>query len=80
MKNQPDSFCYNPKCEQNQIKDADANKRREIEIASGMFGANRRKIRRVQYLNFATKEAVYFCEVCHEAIDMTRRMNRLDTR
>lgn len=72
MKNQPDSFCYNPKCAQNQIRDIGANKRREIEIISGMLGANRRKVRRVQYGNIKTKEYIYFCEICHSAIEIVR--------
>ena len=75
-----DNFCCNLKCELNQIRDANANERREVEIATGMFGARRKKSRRFLYENFETKEKMYFCEVCHEAINIVNHNNILNSR
>lgn len=76
----PDEFCCNPKCELNKIRDAIANRRREVEIISGMFGARRRKIGRVQYGNAKTEKTMYFCEACHNAINRVTSMNYPDSR
>lgn len=72
MKEQ-DSFCCNPMCQQNQVRGDWVNERGGIEIVSGVFRENRRKIRRMQYMNHETKEMIYFCEICHNAIEMIKR-------
>ena len=63
-----DNFCCNLKCELNQIRDANANERREVEIATGIFGSRRKKSRRFQYVNIETKETMYFCDKAYSGI------------